>query len=194
MRRLAWVLAVLLAGCDGVGSRQSSVGSESAVASYGLGRAPTAEELAAWSISVNPTGTNLPPGQGTVAQGKVVYAEQCAACHGASGEGNHPAYPKLVGTEPADFSFDDDHKKVHTIGNYWPYATTLYDYIRRAMPLTAPGSLSAEQTYSVVAYLLSANGVIADSVVMNAETLPKVKMPAQARFVVDDRTGGATFR
>ena len=197
MRRVVWVLMALLAGCDGVGSRQSAVVSElSAVpaGSLGLGRAPTAEEIAAWDQSVNPTGKNLPPGQGTVADGKLVYATKCAACHGAAGEGTPPVYPKLVDPQPADFSFDTDFKLTRTIGNYWPYATTLYDYINRAMPLTAPGSLTPQEIYAVTAYLLAANGVIAEDAVMDATTLPKVKMPAHDRFVVDDRAGGTTFR
>ena len=197
MRRVVWVLMALLAGCDGVGSRQSAVVSElSAVpaGSLGLGQAPTAEELAAWDKSVNPTGKNLPPGQGTVADGKLVYATKCAACHGAAGEGTPPVYPKLVDPQPADFSFDTDFKLTRTIGNYWPYATTLYDYINRAMPLTAPGSLTPQEIYAVTAYLLAANGVIAEDAVMDATTLPKVKMPAHDRFVVDDRAGGTTFR
>ncbi len=161
---------------------------------WGLGRAPSPEEISAWNVSVNPAGTNLPPGQGTVAEGKVVFEGKCAMCHGDAGQGMPPAYPKLVGKDPTDFSFDTDPRITHTIGNYWPYATTLYDYINRAMPLTAPGSLTAPEIYAVVAYLLAANGVIADSAVMNAETLPAVKMPARDRFVVDDRTGGETFR
>ncbi len=110
---------------------------------FGLGRTPTEDEVTAWNTSVNPTGKNLPPGQGSVAEGKVVFAAKCAACHGDAGQGMPPTYPQLVGKEPADFSFDDDFKKAHTIGNYWPYATTLYDYINRAMPLTAPGSHDA---------------------------------------------------
>ena len=161
---------------------------------FGLGRTPTEEEVTAWNTSVNPTGKNLPPGQGSVAEGKVVFAAKCAACHGDAGQGIPPTYPQLVGKEPADFSFDDDFKKAHTIGNYWPYATTLYDYINRAMPLTAPGSLTPPEIYAVVAYLLAANGVIAEDAVMNAMTLPQVKMPARDRFVADDRAGGATFR
>jgi len=188
-------LMLLIAACDG--SRQSTVVRELAAVpagSLGLGRAPTAEEIAAWDQSVNPTGKNLPPGQGTVADGKLVFAAKCAACHGAAGEGTPPLYPKLVDREPADFSFDTDFKITHTIGNYWPYATTLYDYINRAMPLTAPGSLTPEEIYSVTAYLLAANGVIAEDAIMDATTLPKVKMPARDRFVVDDRTGGGTFR
>ena len=188
-------LMLLIAACDG--SRQSTVVRELAAVpagSLGLGRAPTAEEIAAWDQSVNPTGKNLPPGQGTVADGKLVFAAKCAACHGAAGEGTPPLYPKLVDREPADFSFDTDFKITHTIGNYWPYATTLYDYINRAMPLTAPGSLTPSEIYSVTAYLLAANGVIAEDAIMDATTLPKVKMPARDRFVVDDRTGGGTFR
>ena len=161
---------------------------------WGLGRAPTADELTAWNTNYNPTGKNLPAGQGTAAEGKVVYAAKCAMCHGDAGQGMPPAYPQLVGKDPTDFSFDNDFKIPHTIGNYWPYATTLYDYINRAMPLTAPGSLQPAEIYSVVAYLLAANGVIADSAVMNATTLPQVKMPAHDRFVVDDRSGGASFR
>ena len=193
MRRAAWVLVALLAACEG--GRQQAAGGSETVASYGLGRAPTAEELAAWNISVNPSGTNLPPGQGSVAEGKVVFAAQCASCHGDAGQGTPPQYPQLVGKDPTDFSFDNDFKITHTIGNYWPYATTLYDYINRAMPLTAPGSLKPPEIYAVVAYLLAANGVIADSAVMNAQTLPDVKMPAREHFVVDDRVGGgASFR
>ena len=186
---MALVLAASVAAC---GTRDARPASPEG--SYGLGRAPTAEELSAWSISVNPAGSNLPPGQGTAAEGKVVFEAKCAACHGDAGQGMPPAYPQLVGKEPADFSFDDDFKKAHTIGNYWPYATTLYDYINRAMPLTAPGSLQPPEIYALVAYLLAANGVIADSAVMNATTLPAVKMPALRHFVVDDRTGGGTFR
>ena len=162
---------------------------------WGLGRAPTADELTAWNTNYNPTGKNLPPGQGTAAEGKAVYAAKCASCHGDAGQGMPPAYPQLVGKDPTDFSFDNDFKIPHTIGNYWPYATTLYDYINRAMPLTAPGSLKPPEIYAVVAYLLAANGVIADSAVMNAQTLPAVKMPAREHFVVDDRVGGgASFR
>ena len=189
MKRLALVLLLEVAAC---GPREERAAVPEGP--FGLGRAPTTEELASWNISVNPTGKNLPPGQGTVAEGKVVYAEQCAVCHGASGEGNHPLYPKLIGREPADFSFDDDHKKVHTIGNYWPYATTLYDYIRRAMPPTAPGSLEPDEIYGVVAWLLAGNRIVAANAVIDARTLPEIQMPARDRFVDDDRTGGKEFR
>lgn len=161
---------------------------------FGLGRKPTAAEVKTWDIDVNPEGRNLPPGRGTYAEGKGLYAERCAACHGHDGEGTPPLYPQLIGREPTDFSFADDFKKPHTIGNYWPYATTLYDYVNRAMPLTAPGSLEPAQLYSLVAYLLAANGVIAEDAIMDAKTLPAVMMPARDHFVPDNRTGGETFR
>jgi cytochrome c len=92
------------------------------------------------------------------------------------------------------FPFDRDFKIPKTVGNYWPYATTLYDYVHRAMPYAAPGSLSPDETYAVVAYLLAANHVIADSAVMDARTLPRVVMPARRHFVPDDRKGGSEFR
>jgi S-disulfanyl-L-cysteine oxidoreductase SoxD len=122
-----------------------------------------------------------------------VYSEQCASCHGPKGEGAAPN-PALVGTEPGDFSFFRDPKVPKTIGNYWPYATTLYDYINRAMPFATPGSLSADEVYSVVAFLLAENGIVDRGAVMNATTLPKVQMPTRKRFVADDRAGGPVFK
>ncbi len=161
---------------------------------FGFGRTPTAAELAVLDIDVDPSGRALPPGEGTVADGAILYAAQCASCHGAQGEGIRPA-PALVGRTPdAGYAFANDPKAVRTIGNYWPYATTLYDYIHRAMPMTTPGTLTPDQTYSVVAWLLHKNGIIADSVVMNAQTLTAVRMPARQFFVRDERSGGAGFR
>ena len=161
---------------------------------YGLGHAPSAAQLAALDIDVDPSGKGLPPGQGTSADGAVIYAQQCASCHGAKGEGIPPA-PALIGRTPdAGFAFANDAKAVRTIGNYWPYATTVYDYVNRAMPITAPGTLTADQTYSLVAFLLNANGVIADTLTMNAQTLPAVQMPARKFFVKDNRAGGSGFR
>ncbi len=194
MRGLWVVLVAGIAACSGDRAAGRQVSEDAPPGSLGLARAPTAEELAAWNTSVNPSGSNLPPGQGTVAEGKAVFTAKCSMCHGDAGQGMPPAYPQLVGKDPTDFSFDNDFKITHTIGNYWPYATTLYDYINRAMPLTAPGSLTAPEIYSLVAYLLAANGVVGDDAVMNATTLPAVKMPAREHFVVDDRAGGKTFR
>lgn len=159
----------------------------------GIGRAATSAEVRAWNIDANPTGAGLPPGRGTHAAGAKLFAAQCAVCHGAKGEGL-ATFPRLIGAEPRDFSFAHDPRLVRTIGNYWPYATTLYDYINRAMPFTAPGTLRPDDVYSLVAYLLAENGVIDTGMVMDRESLPKVKMPARDHFVLDNRTGGATFR
>lgn len=160
----------------------------------GIGRAASAPEVRAWNIDVNSTGAGLPEGQGSYALGATIFAQRCAVCHGPRGEGM-ATFPRLIGGEPRDsFPFARDLKYVHTIGNYWPYATTLYDYINRAMPLTAPGSLKPDELYSVIDYLLVENGVIAKDAVLDRRTLPQVRMPARDRFVRDDRTGGAVFR
>lgn len=162
-------------------------------ARFGFGRAATPAEITAWDIAVRPDGRGLPPSQGTARQGAALYAERCAACHGASGR--EGPFDQLVGREPhAGFPFATDPRYVKTIGTYWPYATTLYDYINRAMPLNAPGSLAPDQIYSLVAYLLWRNELIADTTVIDRQTLPRVVMPAHDRFVVDDRKGGAETR
>jgi len=154
-----------------------------------LGRAAAPSQVAALDVDVSPNGVGLPPGSGTAASGAAIYASSCASCHGDNGEGK-PPYPQLIGGPKGDaVDFSTDAKIPRTIGNYWPYATTLFDYIRRAMPLTAPGSLSADQTYAVTAYLLSREGVIADTVRLDARSLPAIQMPARHRFVDDDRMG-----
>jgi cytochrome c len=186
-------------GGDGAAARPAHVRATPAPpARFGAGRAATAAEAAAWDLDANPAGVGLPPGSGTHARGAVVYAQQCASCHGARGEGmgtGAAAYPKLVGREPREgFPFGQDLKHVKTVGNYWPYATTVYDYIRRAMPLTAPGSLAPDDVYALTAFLLAENEIIARDAVVDAASLPGVRMPARDRFVRDDRTGGATFR
>jgi mono/diheme cytochrome c family protein len=148
---------------------------------YGVGRPATDEEIRAWNIDVSPTGEGLPPGQGTVKQGAQVYASKCAACHGPTGvEGPKD---KLVGgrntlTAP---------NPIRTIGSYWPYATTLYDYIHRAMPFNAPQSLTSDDTYAVIAWLLFQNQIIAEDTVIDAQTLPKVQMPNRNGFILDPR-------
>ena len=159
-----------------------------------IGRVATAAEIRAWNIDANSQGVGLPPGHGTYAVGAALFAQRCAMCHGAHGEGI-PPYPRLIGREPRDgFPFGRDAKYVKTIGNYWPYATTVFDYVNRAMPLTAPGSQSADDVYSLVAYLLAENEVVDRNTVIDAQTLPKIRMPARDRFVPDDRTGGPHFR
>jgi mono/diheme cytochrome c family protein len=162
---------------------------------YGaIGRDAQPDEIRAWDIDANPSGAGLPAGEGTYARGATVYAQQCAACHGPKGEGGTPPNAKLIAASTGGFTFATDPKLAKTIGNYWPYATTLYDYINRAMPFGAPGTLPASDVYSVVAYLLAENGIIEKTAVMNARTLPQVRMPARDRFVPDDRRGGAGFR
>lgn len=147
----------------------------------GLGRPATEQEIRAWNMDVSPTGEGLPPGQGTVKQGAQVYATKCAACHGPTGvEGPKD---KLVGGRDTLTS----PKPVRTIGSYWPYATTLYDYIHRAMPFNAPQSLTPDETYSVIAWLLFQNQVIAEDVVIDAQTLPSIRMPNRNGFIPDPR-------
>ena len=169
---------------------------------FGLGRPVTAAEIAALDRDVTPDGHGLPPGNGTATQGAAVFAAKCAACHGPAGEGQagapppgYAAAPKLIGRDPREgFPFGQDPKLVKTVGNYWPYATTVFDYVRRAMPVTAPGTLTNEETYALVAYLLAQNEIIDRNAVLDSATLVAVKMPAKDRFVPDDRKGGATFK
>lgn len=199
VRRLtdAMVLTLALSACTTKKAEDSSStppAQANRPASYGLGRPATAEQVAAIDIDANPAGRGLPPGEGTAAAGSAIFAQKCAFCHGPHGEGQGP-YPPLIGrTPPPGFTFATDFKAPKTIGNYWPYSTTVYDYVHRAMPFNAPGSLTPNETYSLVAYLLSENGVIPATAVMNAKTLPTVKMPARSHFVPDNRTGGAVFR
>jgi mono/diheme cytochrome c family protein len=151
---------------------------------FGFGAEASAARVAAWDIDVRPDGAGLPAGSGSVAQGKVVYQTWCVACHGPTGtEGPND---RLVDTSPWEVA-----PTSQAIGNYWPYATTLFDYIRKAMPQTTPGILAPDQVYAVIAYLLWMNEIVADDAVMDAETLPAVVMPARDRFVPDDRIGGS---
>ena len=158
-----------------------------------IGRVATAEEIRAWNIDVNSSGDGLPAGHGTYAAGAEVFARQCAVCHGTRGEGLG-TYPKLIGGPKNAFEFASDPAIPKTIGNYWPYATTVYDYVHRAMPLSAPGSLTTDQVYSVVAFLLAENGIIDKGTTVDAKMLPRIQMPARAHFVTDDRKGGPVFR
>ncbi len=147
---------------------------------YGLGHTPTAAEIAGWNIDVRADGQGLPAGGSSVDQGRVVYADHCAMCHGDKGQGT-PA-PPLVGGQG---TLATAHP-VQTVGSYWPYATTLFDYIRRAMPFNAPGSLTDDQVYAVSAYLLWLNGIVPQDSVLNADTLPKVVMPNRNGFTSPD--------
>jgi cytochrome c len=155
---------------------------------FDIGRRASPEEIAALDIEVGPDGAGLPAGSAISADGAPIYATKCASCHGATGkEGPND---RLVGRAPGDaFPFGRDPSMPKTIGNYWPYATTLFDYIRRAMPPTAPGSLSDHDVYALTAYLLTLNDLIPADAVVDAASLPKVKMPARDRFIPDPRGG-----
>src|ERR1700681_1475696 len=148
---------------------------------YGIGRSATPAEIAGWNIDIGRYGNNLPPGSGSVSHGREVFDQQCAACHGAKGEGG--IGDRLVGGQgtlaPA--------KPVRTVGSYWPYAPTLFDYIRRAMPQNAPQSLSNGDVYAVSAYILYLNGLLAADATLDAKTLSAIKMPNRSMFVGDPR-------
>jgi cytochrome c len=148
----------------------------------GYGKPISEADIAAWNIDIRTVdGTGLPPGSGTVAQGKQVYDTKCAACHGADAKGG-PQYGTMVG---GIGSFTTD-KRVLTPGSMYPYAPILFDYIRRAMPMDRPQSLSADEVYAVSAYLLHLNGLIPADAVMNANTLPRVEMPNRNGFIPAD--------
>ena len=160
---------------------------------YGLGDAASRAAIAKMDRDIGPDGTELPAGNGSVAEGSALYKTQCALCHGVNGEGMAPAFPRLSGRDPAaeGFKFASDPKLPHTIGNYWSHATTLFDYIRRAMPHTTPGSLTDDQVYALTAYLLAVDDVIAKDAMLDARALRAVKMPYADRFVPDDRRPNA---
>src|SRR5207237_4739960 len=168
-RDLAWAVIVLVA----LGCARATV-----VETPNLGRPATADQIAGWDISVGPDGVGLPPGGGTAAKGAVVYAQKCQACHGAAGAGQ--PNDRLVGGQGTLAG----KAPVRTIGSYWPYATTVFDYVRRSMPYIQTQSLSDNEVYAVTAYLLNLNGIIGENDEMNAQTLPKVTMPNQSNFIV----------
>jgi mono/diheme cytochrome c family protein len=161
-----WVIA--LGGCASPTTRETP----------NLGRVASPSEVAAWDLSIPPDGTGLPPGRGTSGQGAIVYEQKCQNCHGERGAGQ--PNDRLVGGHGTLAS----KSPVRTVGSYWPYATTVFDYVRRAMPYTQSHSLSDDEVYAVTAYLLHLNGIIGESDVMNAETLPRVKMPNRDQFIL----------
>ena len=150
-------------------------------ARHGLGRKISERDLVAWDIDVRPDGAGLPAGRGSVAQGKEIYLAKCSACHGESGEGS--PMDRLAGGQGTLATA----KPVKTIGSYWPYATTLFDYVRRTMPFTAPQTLGNDEVYALTAYLLALNGIIEKDAVLDAKTLSRVEMPNRKSFVPDAR-------
>ncbi len=167
-----------------------------AVVQYHLGRAASPRDIAALNTDAGPDGEGLPPGRGTATQGATVFALKCASCHGPAGAGIPPLYPALVGRDPraAEFGFATNPRLTRTIGDYWPYATTVFDYVRRAMPFTTPGSLTNDEVYALTAYLLAANRIIPMNATLDSASLTAVRMPAVGRFVRDNRRGGQEVR
>jgi S-disulfanyl-L-cysteine oxidoreductase SoxD len=148
-----------------------------------IGHTPTSEELREWKVPVLPDGTGLPAGSGNAIGGEKVFLSKCAACHGNHGEGRDPLGPMLVG----GIGSLRTRNPMLTVGSYWPYSTSLWDYVQRAMPYPRPGTLTADDTYAVTAYVLYLNGLIKKKTPMNQQTLPRVKMPNRDGFEPDTR-------
>ena len=148
---------------------------------FGVGRLATAEEIRDLGAAIAPDGSGLPEGSGTVTAGRDVFVAQCARCHGPKAQGD--VGPALVGGQGTLRSA----RPLKTVGSYWPYATTLWDYINRAMPFDKPGLLKPSEVYAVAAYILNINGIISDTDIMDAKSLPKVRMPNRDGFVPDPR-------
>lgn len=172
MRRVA-LASFLAAACSAL-----LVSAASAQQGPGLGVAVTTEDLAPWDISIQPDGTGLPPGSGTAERGAAIYAAKCVACHGVAGAGQ--PNDRLVGGQGTLTQL----QQVRTVGSYWPYASTVFDYIRRAMPFLTPQSLSNDEVYALTAYLLAENGIINRRTTMNARTLARVEMPNRDGFIL----------
>jgi mono/diheme cytochrome c family protein len=156
----------------------ASAASAAAPAPPKLGRPATPDEIARIDISIPPDGKGLPSGSGSVAQGAAVFAQKCEVCHGANGAGT-PSGDRLVG----GIGSLNTANPVKTVSSYWPYATTVFDYIRRAMPITNPQSLQNDEVYAVMAYILSIDNIVPKDAVLDAQSLPKVQMPNRAGFV-----------
>jgi len=194
MRRLSGFVATL-------GTLLVAIGPSAAPAqmpTYGVGRAPTADEVKAWDLTIPPDGQGLPAGSGTAATGKAIFEGKCAPCHGEKGEDGK--YRLLTGgSSPLTVARLNESidpfvggKPVLTIGTFWQYATTLWGYIRRAQPFDSPGSLETDEVYAVAAYLLYLNGVVGQQDVLDARSLPLIKMPNRDGFVSDVPTGATT--
>jgi len=152
------------------------------VGEYGIGKPATPEEIAGWDIDIRPDGMGLPPGSGSVEDGEMLYEEKCASCHGSFGEGVG-RYPVLAGGEGTLA----DERPDRTVGSYWPYASTLWDYIHRAMPFPQPQSLSDDEVYAITAYVLNLNDIVDDDFVLTQDNLASIEMPNKDGFFFDDR-------
>jgi mono/diheme cytochrome c family protein len=148
---------------------------------YGIGKPVTEEQIRGLGTAIAPDGTGLPAGSGTASAGREIFAARCSKCHGEKAQGD--VGPALVGGQG---TLNTD-KPLKTVGSYWPYATTVWDYVNRAMPFDQPGLLKPPEVYAVVAYILNLNGIIGNDQAMDANSLPKVKMPNRNGFVADPR-------
>lgn len=192
--RITMTIALLLIALSGSFGQQplkaDKTDTAGAPARYGFGRIAAPAEIVRWDIDVRPDGKGLPPGKGDVVSGKVLYLAKCAVCHG----NNETSLSNLKLPAPVLVSDTVAGSRPKAIGNYWPYATTLFDYVRRTMPYNQPGSLTDNEVYSLTAYLLHANKIIKSNTVLNASNLPKIVMPAKKLFVMDDRKGGPEIK
>ena len=161
----------------------NSLNAESQLSGPKLGKPASAEEISKWQISVMPDGSGLPAGKGDASEGEIVYLNKCQSCHGPKGQG--ASADQLAG---ARMKLTDEWPE-KTIGTYWPYATTLFDFNRRSMPMQAPGSLSDNEVYAVTAYLLYLNGIIGETEIMDADSLKKVRMPNRDGFTILYKNG-----
>ncbi|ORU93788.1 MAG: cytochrome C [Cycloclasticus sp. symbiont of Bathymodiolus heckerae] len=160
----------------------SSIALAEDISHFGIGKTATPEEIAGWDIDVRPDGKGLPKGQGSISVGEELYEAKCASCHGSFGEGVG-RWPPLAGGE--DSLREDRPEK--TVGSYWPYASTLWDYINRAMPFPAPQSLKPDEVYAITAYVLYLNDLVEDDFVLTQDNLASIKMPNEDNFYIDDR-------
>lgn len=155
---------------------------------YGFGVEPTKEEIAGWDIDIRPDGKGLPEGSGTYEDGETLFQDQCAVCHGEFADGGGGRYPALVGGSPKYLSqIANPGQPVKTIGSYWPYSSTVFDYIKRAMPFGNAQSLSNDEVYAITNYLMSENGLHDSEEPMDAKALIAIKMPNENGFIADPR-------
>jgi S-disulfanyl-L-cysteine oxidoreductase SoxD len=178
----AAAITLLFVVCTMVAVPARAAEREYGVGHFGFGTPASPEAIAGWDIDVRPDGLGLPTGSGSVADGELLYEAQCAECHGSFGEGVG-RYPVLAGGKGSL----THERPERTIGSFWPYASTVFDYIRRAMPYTRPESLSADETYAVTAYVLYLNDLVADDVVLDQDTLPSIRLPNEKNFTPDPR-------
>lgn len=177
-RRLGALVGALLIACG-----PAFAGSPEKPAKYGLGRLALPDEVAVWDIDVRADGLGLPEGSGTAARGEEIYSERCASCHGDFGEGID-RWPALAGGRDTL----KDERPLKTIGSYWPHASTIFDYVRRAMPYASPGTLSDDEVYALTAYLLQLNDIVTDpDFVLSKKTLAAIRLPNGKNFIADDR-------